>query len=158
MGMPTAAEHGSQRVPAAYTGLYGFKPSSGRLPRLGLKGSAAGRESVRGSIGPLARSGRDLALFSRAILEHEPWFLDPDVLEMPWRQAVVDGVGQPQRLSFAILWDDGVVAPHPPITTALKRVEVALRAAGHEVVDWRITGNHYYAWDLLVCSTLYIIQ
>lgn len=141
---------GVKRAPAAYTGLYGLKPSSGRLPRLGLKGSAAGRESIKGSIGPLATSARDLALFSQVVLQYEPWLVDPDVLYVPWRQSIVDGVGQPKRLAFALLWDDGVVAPHPPILAALKKVEAALTAAGHEVIPWPTLDNHRFAWDLLV--------
>lgn len=80
--------------------------------------------------------------------------MDPDVLPMPWKKSIAEGDGQSERLSLAILWDDGVVAPHPPIVAALKEAEAALVAAGHEVIRWEPLDDHQYAWDLLVYHTI----
>lgn len=113
-------------------------------------GSHDGMEAIIGSLGPIATSARDLALFCRTMLQYEPWKVEPPLLEMPWSDAIYGGVNQPDKLSIAVLWDDGVVAPHPPITAALRRAECALRAAGHEVISWNILDNHQYAWDLIV--------
>ena len=73
-----------------------------------------GMDAIVGALGPLATSARDLALFCRVMLQYEPWLIEPALLEIPWKQSVVDGAGMPSRLSIAILWDDGVVAPHVP--------------------------------------------
>lgn len=135
-------------------GLYGLKGSVARLPHAGLMGSHDGMDAIIGALGPIATSARDLSLFCRVILQYEPWLVEPQLLEIPWKQDVADGEGIPHRLSIAILWDDGVVAPHPPILDALKRTKDALLAAGHEVVPW-IPMDHQKAWDIIVsCSGL----
>jgi amidase len=76
---------------------------------------------------------------------------------MPWKDDVVKGVGLPEKSTFAILWDDGVVAPHPPIVDALKRTRDALLAAGHEVIDWKPI-EHQKAWDLIVSLVVFSDQ
>jgi len=81
--------------------------------------------------------------------------LEPPLLNMPWKEDVVNGIGLPEKSSFAILWDDGVVAPHPPIVDALRKVKRALLAAGHEVIDWKPV-DHQKAWDILV--KLYLLD
>jgi amidase len=106
-------------------------------------------EAIIGALGPMASSARDLGLWCRVMLQYEPWYLEPSLLNMPWKQDVVNGIGLPSKSTFAILWDDGVVAPHPPIVDALKRTKKALLAAGHEVIDW-MPVEHQKAWDLLV--------
>ena len=140
-----------QRIPAAYTGLYGLKGSVGRMPHAGLMGSHDGMDAIIGALGPLATSARDLALFCRVMLQYKPWFVEPGLLEGPWRQDLVDGVGMPNKLSIAVLWDDGVVTPHPPILDALRRTQDALTAAGHDVIVWEPVA-HQSAWDLIVRS------
>ena len=134
-------------------GLYGLKGSVGRLPHGGLLGSHDGMDAIVGALGPLATSARDLALFCRVMLQYEPWLEEPPLLEIPWRQELVDDAGIPGRLSIAVLWDDGVVAPHPPILDALQRTRAALTAAGHDVIDWEPV-DHQEAWDLIVRSVL----
>jgi amidase len=109
-------------------------------------------EAIIGSLGPLTHSARDLALFCQAMSDHEPWLYEPQLVEMPWKQSVVDGVGQPEKLVFGILKDDGVVSPHPPIRDALLDVERALLEAGHEVIEWE-PEEQQYSWDLI--SRLY---
>lgn len=46
----------------------------------------------------------------------------------------------PKRtLKIAVLWDDGIVSPTPPVTRALKETVDRLRKAGHEIIDWEPT-------------------
>jgi amidase len=56
---------GSIRVPAAFCGLFGLKPSVARLPHGGLSGLHAGMENIIGAVGPLATSIADLRLFCK---------------------------------------------------------------------------------------------
>jgi hypothetical protein len=56
---------GSIRVPAAFCGIYGLKPSVGRLPHGGLSGTHAGMENIIGAVGPMARSVEDMSLFCK---------------------------------------------------------------------------------------------
>jgi len=146
---------GSVRIPAAHCGLYGLKGSVARLPHAGLLGSHDGMEAIIGCVGPLARSARDLELFCRVMLDAKPWLVEPPLLEMPWKRDVARGEDLPEKLSIAILFDDGVVAPHPPIAEALRRYKNALTAAGHDIIEWHPL-DHQYGWDLIV--KLYLLD
>lgn len=56
-------------------------------------------------------------------------------------------------MKVGVLWDDGVVKPHPPIMRALKEVVGKLKnVSGVEVVDWK-PYKHDLAWDII--SSLY---
>ncbi|OBZ79108.1 hypothetical protein A0H81_01527, partial [Grifola frondosa] len=77
-------------------GLYGLKGSVARMPHAGLMGSHDGMDAIVGALGPLATSARDLALFCRVMLEHEPWLIEPALLEIPWKQSLAEGEGIPQ--------------------------------------------------------------
>ena len=54
---------------------------------------------------------------------------------MPWSPEGKD-MQLPKKLKFGIVWDDGVVQPHPPVMRALKTAVDALMSAGHKVIDW----------------------
>jgi amidase len=64
-GCPDFFSGGSIRVPAAFCGLYGLKPSVARLPHGGLSGLHAGMENIVGAVGPLAKSIDDMRLFCK---------------------------------------------------------------------------------------------
>ncbi|KAF8753954.1 Amidase [Rhizoctonia solani] len=134
------------RIPAAWSGLYGFKPSVARMPHTGLLGSHDGMDNIVGVVGPLAHSARDLELFCRVMAQYESWTLEHQVLNIPWNQTVAQsrGEGLPKRLVIGILNDDGVVAPHPPITAELQKTRAALLAAGHEVKLYLLDGGKEY--------------
>ncbi|KAF8527413.1 amidase signature domain-containing protein [Hysterangium stoloniferum] len=146
---------GSIRIPAVHTGLYGFKASVARIPHAGLLGSHDGMDAILGVLGPIARSARDLSLFCKVMLDARPWLLEPPLLEIPWKANVADGLELPPKLSFALVWDDGVVAPHPPLIQALNRVKRALIDAGHEVIDW-VPLKHQEGWNLI--TQLYLLD
>lgn len=123
---------GSIRVPSAFCGIYGLKPSVARLPHSGLSGLHDGMQNIVGAVGPMARSLEDLALFCSAALANRPWDHEPSLIEIPWKE----GVKAPSQPKIGVIWNDGVVQPHPPITRALKEVVVALKNQGYTVVDW----------------------
>ena len=56
---------GSIRIPAAFTGTYGIKPSQGRVPRAGGVGNPA--YNIMASSGPMSNSVRDAAIMLTAI-------------------------------------------------------------------------------------------
>lgn len=59
---------GSIRIPAGLNGIFGFKPSSGRLPMTGIVSASLGQEGVKSTVGPLTRSMADLIYLYRLII------------------------------------------------------------------------------------------
>lgn len=59
---------GSVRIPAALTGITGFRPSIGRYPRAGITPIS----STRDTAGPMARCVRDMVLLDAAIMQAAP--------------------------------------------------------------------------------------
>ncbi|KAJ5326497.1 hypothetical protein MYU51_009987 [Penicillium brevicompactum] len=139
---------GSIRCPAAFCGAYGFRPSSMRNPCTGLKVASSGQETIHGVVGPMSScSIEDLELFQRAVLEQEPWDVETSLMPVPWRN-----VAPTREMTVAIMWDDGCVRPHPPITRALRHARDKLVAAGIKVVDWE-PYKHQHGWEVI--SALY---
>lgn len=97
-----------------------MKASVARMPHAGLMGSHDGMDNIVGVVGPLARSARDLALFAKVMLEYNAWDLEAPLLRMPWKDDVANGKGLPTKLCIAMLADDGVVRPHPPLLRELE--------------------------------------
>ncbi|KAJ4015233.1 hypothetical protein NW766_005565 [Fusarium irregulare] len=126
---------GSIRMPAHLMGLYGFKPSSPRLPYYGVPVTTDGQEHVPSSIGPLARSMSSIHDVTKEIILQEPWTQDCRCVPIPWRQSAYDDVLN-RKLTIGIIRDDGVVRPHPTISRVLEETVTALRSAGHEVIEW----------------------
>jgi aspartyl-tRNA(Asn)/glutamyl-tRNA(Gln) amidotransferase subunit A len=79
---------GSVRIPAAYCGLVGLKPTYGRIPQ--WPHSAFGQVSCAG---PMTRSVRDSALMFSAMAQadlRDPYCLPDDTRD--WRDGIEDGV------------------------------------------------------------------
>ncbi len=71
---------GSVRIPAAYCGLWGLKPTRGAMSRHGLSHLSWTLDTV----GPLARSARDLRLLTTVLAGPDP--RDPESIDLPLRQ------------------------------------------------------------------------
>ncbi|RYI83988.1 MAG: amidase, partial [Acetobacteraceae bacterium] len=93
---------GSVRIPAAYCGLVGLKPSFGRIPQWPL-----GAFANVACAGPMTRTVRDNALMFSAMAQHDlrdPFSLPDEGRD--WRRGIEDGVagmriGLVRRLGFA---------------------------------------------------------
>lgn len=88
---------GSIRQPAAFCGVCGLRPSAGRVSRFGLVAFSSSFDTI----GPLARSARDLALAFDAMVGADP--RDVTTTNQPGLPLVANGwrglvVGVPRRL------------------------------------------------------------
>jgi amidase len=63
---------GSIRIPSAFNGLYGIRPSAGRLPYEGMANSMDGQNTVLSVVGPLATTAGSVKLAVQALLSQEP--------------------------------------------------------------------------------------
>ncbi|KAJ5890792.1 amidase [Penicillium subrubescens] len=139
---------GSIRCPAAFCGGYGFRPTAMRNPMAGIQVACIGQETIHGVVGPMGSSSiEDLELFQKAVLDQEPWDDETSLMPVPWRT-----VTPTRDMTVAIMWDDGCVRPHPPITRALRMAKEKLQAAGIKVVDWE-PYKHQRGWEII--SALY---
>lgn len=147
-------------------GLWGFKSSTKRLPRDGLQGGLSGgthHARIRGCIGPLARSRRDMELFMWTIMNAESWKYDSSLLPLTWRESN-DGKGigykgwsgEGGKLRVGVMYTDGRCRPVSSIKRAMDSVVGALEGLG-ELVEME---PRFFeeSWELVVspaiiCST-----
>ncbi|KAI0322719.1 general amidase [Amylostereum chailletii] len=129
---------GSVRIPAAFNGLFGFRPSYNRIPYEGAVNSLEGQDSLPSVLGPLSPTLTGIKTFMKAVIGAKPWLKDPLAVRKPWDEAEyqLSEHGGGKKLVFGFLWNDGVTTPHPPIIRAMEMTKKALLAAGHEVADW----------------------
>ncbi|PGH09890.1 hypothetical protein AJ80_07600 [Polytolypa hystricis UAMH7299] len=129
---------GSIRSPSAYQGLWGLRPSSGRIPYYRMLNSMEGNEIVPSVVGPMSHSPHSLELFVKTVINSQPWLHDPHCQPIPWRETVFTEIveGKPLRIG-SMLWDE-CAFPQPPIRRAIREIEARLKAAGHEIVPWKI--------------------
>lgn len=151
---------GSIRIPAAFNGLYGIRPSSGRLSGEGTADPIPGQNTILPVVGPLAPTAAGLKLLFHAILTREPWLQDPQVVQMPWRDAeeakvssIIESGGR-QQLVFGVMKSDGIVNPHPPVLRAITLLTAALLKAGHKVIEWK-PPSHKIIGDMSYKTWLY---
>lgn len=95
--------------------------------------------------GPMARSVADLKLWCEHVSNAAPWRKDPKCIELPWRQVELK-----PKLKIAVLWDNGITTPTPPVKRALKTVVDKLKAISdsYEIVDWPAT-DHAEAGEIM---------
>nr|GAT48430.1 predicted protein [Mycena chlorophos] len=131
---------GSVRVPAAFCGTYGLRPSYHRIPYRGCANSLQGQDSIPSVLGPFSNTLDGLTIFMKAVLSKRPWVKDPLVVRKSWDEDgynLVEHGGPGAKLCYAIMWDDGFVKPDPTVRRGLELTKKALEAAGHEVIDWK---------------------
>ncbi|CAI7661113.1 unnamed protein product [Penicillium bialowiezense] len=126
---------GSIRIPALCCGVYGFKPTTNRIPFGGqLSGALEGIPGLVPSAGPLGHSIDDLKMFMNIVVgDGQSWEYDSNAVSAPW-QSVPRGVSPNGVLTIGVLAEDKQFPLHPPVKRALDRAIEALTRAGHKIV------------------------
>lgn len=116
---------GSIRIPAAMCGIYGIKPSAGRVPRADLHASHWGTHSQRG---PVSRNVRDSGLYLDAVVGPHP--NDLDSLDGPVGVYEAATLAPPPKLR-RIAWsaDLGYAAVEPEVAGICLEAAKALASA-----------------------------
>lgn len=118
-----------------------------RVPNFGMVATMFGSEQILPTFGPLSTSLEGCKLFMKTVIDSKPWLKEPSLLPFPWKD---DDAYKGRKPKIAVLWDDGVVRPHPPVTRALRQVIEKLKAKDNvEIVEW-IPYKHGEAWAIIV--------
>lgn len=126
---------GSIRIPSLCCGVYGFKPSTDRIPFGGqVSGVMEGLPNLKPSAGPLAHSLDDIELFMSTMLKADPWNYDVTAIASPWKP--IDSPSS--RLTIGVLPEDEHYPLHPPIRRCLEDAISKLTGEGHRIVRLRL--------------------
>ncbi|EXA30938.1 hypothetical protein FOVG_17715 [Fusarium oxysporum f. sp. pisi HDV247] len=124
---------GSIRIPSLCCGIYGFKPTSERVPFRGQSEYPFPKDHLPGIApvgGPMANSIEDLEMFIKITLGQRPWNYDPSAVDIPWR----DLGDKDTKLTIGVMAEDPEYPLHPPVRRALAKAASALENAGHKLV------------------------
>ncbi|ERT02137.1 hypothetical protein HMPREF1624_00435 [Sporothrix schenckii ATCC 58251] len=122
---------GSIRIPALCCGIYGFRPTSGRVPYGGVTWHGLpGHPGILATAGPLTTSLEDTELFLTAVLDAEPWRYDSTTHAVPWQTTDVTSL----PLRIGVLAEDPKWPLHPPVRRAIRDAADLLQSAGHTIV------------------------
>ena len=116
---------GSIRIPSAFCGLVGFKPTFGAIPRAPCP--EAWRTLV--AVGPMARSVADARLLAVALVgpdPRDPYGVVVDDLDRP--------APEPSRLRVIVSEDFGGFAVDDDVRRVFRRAIASLEAAGVQVI------------------------
>ncbi|XP_051986458.1 fatty-acid amide hydrolase 1 [Xyrauchen texanus] len=125
---------GSIRIPSAFCGICGFKPTSNRISLRGASSCNKGQKAVFSSIGPMARDVESLALCMRALLCRDMFTLDPTVPPIPFNQEVYES-SKPLRIGYHE--NDDYFLPSPSMARAFRETKELLERAGHTLVPFK---------------------
>jgi fatty acid amide hydrolase len=126
---------GSTRIPAHFCGLYGLKPTSGRLTNTDTPAHlfSSGQEAILPQPGPIARSVNDLKLMMK-VLSHPPMERTADLVPpVPWPDPDKIDV---EGLIVGKYTDDGIFPVSPAIQRAVEETAVVLKDSGAIVMPF----------------------
>jgi aspartyl-tRNA(Asn)/glutamyl-tRNA(Gln) amidotransferase subunit A len=123
---------GSIRLPAAWCGVTGLKPTYGRVSRHG----AAARAPSLDCIGPLARSALDCALLLQAIAGADVADATAATESVPDYAHELESPLRPRRIGLAV--GDAFADVEPDVAARIEDACAVFRSLGVTVVDIRI--------------------
>jgi aspartyl-tRNA(Asn)/glutamyl-tRNA(Gln) amidotransferase subunit A len=128
---------GSIRLPAAFCGCVGLKPSYGRVSRYGLTAFASSLDQV----GPLTQTVRDAALLLEVIAGHDP--ADSTTLDAPvedYRGALRADL---EGMTVGLPREYRVGGTDPEVEAAVEQAVARCRALGARTVDVSLPHTRY---------------
>ena len=128
---------GSIRLPAAYCGVVGLKPTYGRVSRYGLVAYASSLDQI----GPFARDVRDCALVLGAISGHDR--RDSTSIDAPVPDYTTKLAAGVKGLKIGLPREYFVAGMQPEVEAAIRRSIDELVAMGAELVEVSMPHTQY---------------
>ena len=122
---------GSIRWPAHCCGIFGLKPTPGRIPITGHFPESGGPFAAMGVVGPMARSAQDLDLMFRVTAGFDRF--DPSAAPVSTHTSFADL----KKIRIGYFEDDGVTPVTPETAAAVRAAAEALRSDGFDVQPFR---------------------
>ncbi|CDK25120.1 unnamed protein product [Kuraishia capsulata CBS 1993] len=146
---------GSIRIPALCNGVYGFRPTIGRVPYGGQQspsttlsgrpdGTLCGLTAVAG---PLTNDCDDMKVFFKAVIEGQPWKYDGTAKCVPFDRSFDSWTGK-EKLKIGVVLEDKAIPIHPNIKKTILESAAKLKAAGHEVIIFDESPDIWRGWQI----------
>ena len=119
---------GSIRQPAAYCGIYGFKPTYGMVSRYGLISYGSSLDQI----GPMARTVKDLQLAMSVLAQHD------EMDSSSYREKNYDFTSNKLNLKnkkVALVKEFKDFTLEEPIAKAIEKTKKVFEAAGAEIIE-----------------------
>jgi len=135
---------GSVRFPAAFCGIYGFKPTNGRVTMKGVPGARRHRHKAPGHldsvIGPMGASVDDMIIQSEVIFHPKVHYHDPFRTPMPMDHTKLEYMQNPQnfkKIKIGIIDYSDFLDVSDSVKRAMNEAKDALIKVGYEVVPFK---------------------
>lgn len=140
---------GSVRIPAAFNGISGLRPTTGRVPNHGCMPVSPTHDTI----GPMARSVNDVARLFAVIAGFDP--ADPVSANQPLEN-FLPRLGDPiEGMRIGIPVNNYFEGVDPAVGKAVEEAMRVLEKAGVRFVDVRVPGAehaHEYATTMIYCD------
>ncbi|KAG0673732.1 hypothetical protein C6P40_002626 [Pichia californica] len=123
---------GSIRIPSLCNGVYGFRPTSCRLPTSNQEEPS--REvfvDILAVAGPLSIDFETLKLITKETINQKPWNYDPGCLRINYQNSNINK--DSTKLKIGILIEDPELPVHPPIKRIINEASKLLINSGHSI-------------------------
>ncbi|HOI30268.1 MAG TPA: Asp-tRNA(Asn)/Glu-tRNA(Gln) amidotransferase subunit GatA [Melioribacteraceae bacterium] len=127
---------GSIRQPAAFCGIFGLKPTYGRVSRYGLTAYGSSFDTI----GPLANSPEDLALILEVISGHDP--NDSTSVNIPVPEFLSE-IYSEKKFKIGLPKEYFAEGLDPEINEAIQNQIAKLKSSGHDVQEVSLPHTEY---------------
>ena len=140
---------GSIRVPAHFCGIFGLKPTPGRISISGHYPPSGGPFACLGVVGPMARSVKDVQTVFE--ITAGPDCLDPASAPVPVRRIAEEDL---RGLRIGYFEDDGITNVTPETAAAVRSAAEILEQQGVQTVPFRLEGlaDAQHVWWMYFCN------
>jgi fatty acid amide hydrolase len=122
---------GSIRLPAAFCGAYGFKPTQRRVSLMGVYNVVPGLSDIQFSLGPICRSMDDIVLLMRSLFGN---FTDTYVYNLPFNELAYNNTS---RIKIAYMVDNSYFETAPIIKTVITDIVEKMAKKGYDMIPIR---------------------